>query len=154
MDKIELPLVSQAVGWLNGEDSQLDESQVRECLNTMVLRFRERYRATHDGRNPIRLLDIVPHPLSLEGLLGHDAAQLIQKTQEATELWQEQERIKQEKARTVVSQPVRLNSILLLDSIAHVCQMYGYAPTQSRSQMILYCLYGSLLAKGKDRLDI
>ena len=53
-----------------------------------------------------------------------------------------------------VAEESRLDSVLLINSIAYVGGMAGYPLTQSKAQIILYCLYGSRLGAGEVRIPI
>ena len=53
-----------------------------------------------------------------------------------------------------VAQESRLDSVLLINSIAYVGALAGYPLTQSKAQIILYCLYGARLGAGMERLPI
>lgn len=153
---IEIDKVSEAVKWLNSEQSSADENSVRELLNGMTHSFRQRYRNAHDGSEPLRVLSVEPHPLSITAVGGIDPLGIMNDVKGIPEK-PEWETITASEASADGKSKERtrqVDSSMLIDSIAHVCQSAGFSPTLARTQLILYCLYGSLLAHQGQRLNI
>ena len=142
----------QALCWINGQASTLGEKEVSEMLRSLTNGFRENCRRLRPGPIP-RFRSLTPSPLSLSALMAEalpeEAACPVVPLPETPK-----EEINDEPSSEVNEPPCRLDSVLLLNSIAYVSAMAGYQVTQSRAQIILYCLYGSRLGAGKDRLDI
>ena len=169
----------QALAWINGGASTLGEKEVLEMLRSLNEAFRENCRRLRPGPIP-RFRSLRPNPLSLSSLMaeagvlssdaepaGKDAGvsrenpylkelldgsentgQAVSKEQSPANLTPEQE------VMAKVAEESRLDSVLLINSIAHVGAAAGYPVTQSRAQIILYCLYGTSLASTGERLAI
>ena len=168
MDKIEISSeqFQQALGWINGQASTLGEKEVLAMLRSLTEGFRENCRRLRPGPIP-RIRSLAIHPLSLTALmqeadLGEEgpgprvpavpaiAQALVVATPETppAALTPEMEVMKEVERQSV------LDSVLLINSIAHVGATAGYPVSQSRAQIILYCLYGSRLGAGMERLAI
>lgn len=172
----------QALAWINGQPSTLGEQEVLQMLRSLTGRFQENCRALRPG--PIarfRNLRLTPHPLSLSAIAAEVAAEreLAKETSAAVPVHDEEnpylrELMEGSDAPTPVMQPAgppprltakqevmakveeesRLDSVLLINAIAYVGALAGYPLSQSKAQMILYCLYGSRLGAGQDRIPI
>ena len=168
MDKIEITSeqFQQALGWINGQASTLGEKEVLAMLRSLNDGFRENCRRLRPGPIP-RFRSLSLHPLSLTALMqdmdiGAEGTEPPQQAAPAIEqprvvaapetppvsLTPEMEVMKE------VGRQSGLDSVLLINSIAHVGAMAGYPVSQSRAQIILYCLYGSRLGAGMERLAI
>ena len=169
----------QALAWMNGQASTLGEQEVLQMLRCLTGRFQENCRALRPG--PVarfRNLTLKAHPLSLTAIIAETEERIVEeKAGEAAaqtdenpflrELLSEEEpvvEVRQEAAPAAltpeqavmekVAQESRLDSVLLINSIAYVGALAGYPLTQSKAQIILYCLYGARLGAGEDRLPI
>lgn len=169
----------QALAWMNGQPSTLGEQEVLQMLRSLTGRFQENCRALRPG--PVarfRNLTLKTHPLSLTAIIAETEERIAEeKVGEAEvqtdenpflkELLSEEEpvvEVRQEATSAAltpeqavmerVAQESRLDSVLLINSIAHVGALAGYPLTQSKAQIILYCLYGARLGAGEDRLPI
>lgn len=169
----------QALAWMNGQASTLGEQEVLQMLRCLTGRFQENCRALRPG--PVarfRNLTLNAHPLSLTAIIAETEERIAEeKAGEAAsqtdenpflrELLSEEEpvvEVRQEAAPAAltpeqavmekVAQESRLDSVLLINSIAYVGALAGYPLTQSKAQIILYCLYGARLGAGEDRLPI
>ena len=147
----------QALCWINGQASTLGEKEVLDMLRALTDGFRENCRRLRPGPVP-RFRCSAHSPVSLGALMeealvgdpsgGTDAVQeVLPKSIVGIP-------VEERPGADEALQPVRLDSAQLINSIAHVGASAGFPVTQSRAQMILYCLYGSRLGAGKDRLDI
>lgn len=167
----------QALAWLGGEPSTLGEKEVLGMLRTLTEAFRANCRVLRDGPVPLfRGLVSRPSPLSISAIMEETQRRLESSREpdrkaEAEEAPSEALRAlladdDDEVVPTIRSKPVStpseepkvesrtLDSVLLINSIAHVGVTAGYPITQSRAQIILYCLYGTRLASGQGRLEI
>ena len=169
----------QALAWMNGQASTLGEQEVLQMLRCLTGRFQENCRALRPG--PVarfRNLTLKAHPLSLTAIIAETEERIAEeKAGEAAsptdenpflrELLSEEEpvvEVRQEAAPAAltpeqavmekVAQESRLDSVLLINSIAYVGALAGYPLTQSKAQIILYCLYGARLGAGMERLPI
>ena len=168
MDKIEISSeqFQQALGWINGQASTLGEKEVLAMLRSLNDGFRENCRRLRPGPIP-RFRSLSLHPLSLTALMqdmdiGAEGTEPPQQAAPAIE----QPRVvaapetppvsltPEMKVMKEVGRQSELDSVLLINSIAHVGAMAGYPVSQSRAQIILYCLYGSRLGAGMERLAI
>jgi len=174
----------QALSWMNGKASTLGEKEVLQLLRSMTDRFQANCRTLRPGPVArFRNLSLKPHPLSLTAIMaeaeknpgspeggpapcrlgenpylkelledspstGRHAGEATPCEGPSSSLTPEQEVLK-----TVAAQN-RLDSVLLLEAIAHVAASAGRPLTQSRAQIILYCLYGARLGAGEERLPI
>ncbi len=164
---------------MNGQASTLGEQEVLQMLRCLTGRFQENCRALRPG--PVarfRNLTLRTHPLSLTAIIAETEERIVEeKAGEAAaqteenpflrELLSEEEpvvEVRQEAAPAAltpeqavmekVAQESRLDSVLLINSIAYVGALAGYPLTQSKAQIILYCLYGARLGAGMERLPI
>jgi uncharacterized phage-associated protein len=169
----------QALAWMNGQASTLGEQEVLQMLRCLTGRFQENCRALRPG--PVarfRNLTLKAHPLSLTAIIAETEERIAEeKAGEAASQTDENPFLKEllseeEPVVTVVKEEVpvaltpeqavmekvaqesRLDSVLLINSIAYVGALAGYPLTQSKAQIILYCLYGARLGAGEDRLPI
>lgn len=183
MDTIIIPpeRFRQALAWINGEPSTLGEQEVLQMLRSLTGRFQENCRALRPGPVPLfRNLRLTPHPLSLTAIAAEvEAERKAAADASSAALAREEENpflreLMEESASSAppvrpaapppptpeqavmakVADESRLDSVLLINAIAHVGVSSGYPLSQSRAQMILYCLYGSRLGAGEERLPI
>lgn len=169
----------QALAWMNGQASTLGEQEVLQMLRSLTGRFQENCRALRPG--PVarfRNLTLMPHPLSLTAIIAETEKKLAEKKPDEAavetdenpflkELLAEEEpvvaAVKEASPVTLtpeqavmekVAQENRLDSVLLINAIACVGAASGWPLTQSKAQLILFCLYGERLGAGLDRLPI
>ena len=155
----------QALSWINGQASTLGEKEVLAMLRTLTEGFRENCRRLRPGPVP-RIRGLTLHPLSLTALMQESAAgeegiapsmpavPVIAGTPvPAPDVPPEALTPEMQVMREVGMQSA-LDSVLLINSIAYVGATAGYPVSQSRAQIILYCLYGSRLGAGEERLPI
>lgn len=170
----------QALAWMNGQASTLGEKEVLQMLRTLTGRFQENCRALRPG--PVarfRNLRLTPHPLSLTAIIAETEARMEAAAEEEAPAQTDEnpflkELLEDSEGEKVAVSPVEssapltpeqavmekvakeslLDSVLLINSIAHVGAAAGYPLTQSKAQIILYCLYGARLGAGEERLPI
>ena len=169
----------QALAWMHGQASTLGEQEVLQMLRSLTGRFQENCRTLRPG--PVarfRNLRLTPHPLSLTAIMAETEAMLAEKaakeaapaaTDENPFLKELMEDSKpsaavlpeppvvltpEQAVMAKVASESRLDSVLLINSIAYVGGLAGYPLTQSKAQLILYCLYGARLGAGEERLPI
>lgn len=170
----------QALAWMNGQPSTLGEQEVLQMLRSLTGRFQENCRTLRPG--PVarfRNLQLTTHPLSLTAIIAETEAMQAEKAARkaaAAEETDENPFLKElmEDSKPVevipaespvvltpeqvvmekVAKESRLDSVLLINSIAYVGCSSGFPLTQSKAQLILYCLYGSYLGAGEERLPI
>ena len=171
----------QALSWINGQASTLGEQEVLQMLRALTGRFQENCRALRPGPVPrFRNLRLTPHPLSLTAIAAEveterEAAEASSAAVPARkeenpflrELMEESASCAppvrpaapspptpEQAVIAKVAEECRLDSVLLINSIAYVGGCAGYHLSQSKAQMILYCLYGSRLGAGEERIPI
>ncbi len=151
----------QALNWINGQQPSLQQESVREMVGSLVRSFRQRITLENPGVPVPRLRKPATSPLSLRSLLGDEADTIlkdmkeIQSRCEAITHTEQLAGFVQEDGSPLRGEHADLlDSVMLLDSIAHVSENAGYLVTQSKAQLILYCLYGCRLAYGGERLEI
>ena len=169
----------QALAWMNGQASTLGEQEVLQMLRTLTGRFQENCRALRPG--PVarfRNLRLTPHPLSMTAIIAETEERVAKEAANAAptptdenpflkELLSEDEPVVEATPAAVpvpltpeqavmekVAEESRMDSVMLINSIAHVGAVAGYPLTQSKAQIILYCLYGARLGAGEERLPI
>lgn len=164
----------QALAWMNGQPSTLGEQEVLQMLRSLTGRFQENCRALRPG--PVALfrnLRVSPHPLSLSAIYAETEERVKKEAEEKLavkepdenpylkELMEDgvpaeppKEATPEQAVMDAVAEENRLDSVLLINSIAHVGAAAGYPLSQSKAQLILYCLYGSRLGAGKERIPI
>jgi len=162
----------QALAWINGQASILGEKEVLLMLRSLNDAFRENCRRLRPGPIP-RFRPLGTAPLSLSSILSEvlekekaaaPSVALPAADRQAVDSETQHVKVPVESTRVpltpeqevmaLVEQESRLDSVLLINSIAHVSAAAGYPVTQSRAQIILYCLYGTRLGAGKERLEI
>ena len=163
---------AQALAWINGQASTLGEKEVLQMLRTLNDAFRENCRRLRPGPIPL-FRPLRTSPLSLSSILADVleeekaaapsvAAPVAESPEQEAELPRKEEldgktpesHTPEQEVMARVAEGSRLDSVLLINSIAHVGAAAGYPVTQSRAQIILYCLYGSSLACTGERLAI
>ena len=173
MDTIIIPpeRFQQALAWINGQPSTLGEQEVLQMLRSLTGRFQENCRALREGAVPrFRNLRLTPHPLSLTAIAAETGEKPVL---EAPVLADENLFLKdlldgadapatpppapstpEQAVMAKVADESRLDSVLHINAIAWVGVSSDYPLSQSKAQMILYCLYGSRLGAGEERLPI
>ncbi len=181
MEKLDISCeqFQQALSWLNGEPSTLGEKEILGMLRSLTGRFQENCRELRRGPVAIfRNLRLETHPLSLTSIIAQTEERIKKESEEAVqtqtdenpflkELLSEDEQVMvvepsapphaltpEQEVMKIVSESSRLDSVLLINSIAYVSGLAGYPLTQSKAQIILYCLYGARLGAGMERLPI
>lgn len=168
----------QALSWMNGQASTLGEREVLQILRSLTGRFQENCRQLRSG--PVarfRNMRLAPHPLSLTAIMeetdkrvGKELAEkspaktdenpflkeLMEDSEFSATVYHEHPVVltPEQAVMTKVAEESRLDSALLINAIAHVGALAGYPLTQSKAQIILYCLYGSHLGAGLERIPI
>lgn len=128
----------QALAWINGTAEEIPERDVASMIRSLNRGFREAFRR----RNPTYPVPRVGpekslYPPTLSSIAGEETARLVS-----------------EAAEKEKQTAAEIDSAVLINAIAHVCRSCGQACTQSRAQIILFCIYGACLAGGKGRLPI
>lgn len=173
----------QALAWMNGQASTLGEKEVLQMLRSLTARFQENCRALRPGPVALfRGVTLRPHPLSLSAIVAEAEARMEKEKEKEEknpsevadenpylrELMEDNvpegatpvaktssvELTPEQAVMEKVAQESRLDSVELINAIAYVAALAGYPLTQSKAQLILYCLYGSRLGVGKERLPI
>ena len=159
----------QAMAWLSGKPSTLGEKEVLQMLRSLTGRFQENCRALRPGPVAIfRNLTLTPHPLSMTAIMKETEERIEKEKEEKAaeaadenpylkDLLSEEDPVKEAPVEPTPEQAVmesvaeesRLDSVLLINAIAYVGAIAGCPVTQSKAQIILYCLYGSRLASGE-----
>lgn len=164
----------QALAWMNGQASTLGEKEVLQMLRSLTGRFQENCRALRPG--PVarfRNLTLTPHPLSLTAIVAETEKRREAEKPETDENPFLRELLSEEggeaaaapeaspvpltpeqQVMETVASENRLDSALLINAIACVGAAGGYPLTQSKAQLILFCLYGERLGAGLERLPI
>ena len=159
----------QAMAWLSGKPSTLGEKEVLQMLRSLTGLFQENCRALRPGPVAIfRNLTLTPHPLSMTAIMKETEERIEKEKEEKAaeaadenpylkDLLSEEDPVKEAPVEPTPEQAVmesvaeesRLDSVLLINAIAYVGAIAGCPVTQSKAQIILYCLYGSRLASGE-----
>ena len=168
----------QALAWMNGKPSTLGEKEVLQLLRSLTGRFQENCRTLRPGPVAIfRNLRLRPHPLSMTAIMAETDERLEKEKAEAEEaakaeagqgenpylkdLLSEEDTLEdapkepsveptpEQAVMEKVAEENRLDSVLLINAIAYIAVMAGCPLTQSKAQIILYCLYGVHLAAGE-----
>ena len=148
----------QALCWINGQASTLGEQEVLKMLRSLTDGFRENCRRLRPG--PVaRFRGVTPLPEAIKAVMS-EIAEINTPVPEVPALPEPQpaEETSGLTPEAAVMEEVKktseLDSVQLVNSIAYIGAVSGYPVTQSRAQIILYCLYGSRLGAGKERLGI
>lgn len=168
----------QALAWMNGKPSTLGEKEVLQLLRSLTGRFQENCRALRPGPVAVfRNLRLRPHPLSMTAIMQETDERLEKEKAEAEEAAKAEagqgekpylkdllaeedpaddapkepsvEPTPEQAVMEKVAEENRLDSVLLINAIAYIAGMAGCPLTQSKAQIILYCLYGAHLAAGE-----
>ena len=67
---VTLERMEGVIRWINGQDTQMQESEVRTAINDLIKSFRMKFRELHPAQDLPRLRTLSIHPLSLAALLG------------------------------------------------------------------------------------
>lgn len=134
----------QALCWMEGGDTTMDEKDVKAFLDDMLKAFRRRFGEVHPGGPVPRFRTTAPAVLSLTAIAGPELAKAVREASSASPV----EQAPATKERTDV------DSVTIVDAIGHIARLSGREVTASRAQMILWCVYGSWLATHGARLDI
>ena len=162
-----------ALNWINGQESPMGEQEVKNLLDRMTAGFGKMFRLKHPSSPVPRFRTAVASPLSISAIIGEDCSELIERMKKDNErLIQEQERNRRLREEALAAEkaaaealdlPVPehkpqaatgVDSVLLYNAIGFVSHRAGCEITQSRAQIILYCIYGSSLVSSEGRLDI
>ena len=168
----------QALAWMNGKPSTLGEKEVLQLLRSLTGRFQENCRTLRPGPVAVfRNLRLRPHPLSMTAIMQETDERLEKEKAEAEEAAKAEagqgenpylkdllaeddpaddapkepsvEPTPEQAVMEKVAEENRLDSVLLINAIAYIAGMAGCPLTQSKAQIILYCLYGAHLAAGE-----
>ncbi len=165
----------QVQKWINGEESSLADEAVRDIIMSLITGFRRTFSAKHPGLPVPRFRMSANSSLSLGSLLSDlkddssagivsEINALVQEADleivsisdsegDVVRIGKAQDVQKTEhdgtSEETDKSSEDFLDSVLLIDSIAFVAEEAGTILTKSKAQLILYCLYGTMLASGK-----
>ena len=165
---VTLERMEGVIRWINGQDTQMQESEVRTAINDLIKSFRMKFRELHPAQNLPRLGTLSIHPLSLAALLGDSVTERPEEkdkemkdekvrkaeimTEEANaeegEAGKPEENMPEGSAPGAPADSASYDSIVLIDAIARVAEVAGYRLSMSKAQLILWCLYGSCLASG------
>lgn len=165
--------IQDALNWINGEDSRMEEQEVKSVLDKLIAGFGRMFRIKHPTSPRPRFRPAVPSPLSLSAIMGEDCTVLVEQMRKDNERLQaERERNERLRAEALAAEKAaaealeddlpladppaapKLDSVTLYNSIGFVSHRAGCEITQSRAQIILYCIYGSSLVSSEGRLDI
>ena len=147
-------LMSGALDWINGRPSSLDEKTVKSFIDSLAKGFNHRFAVLHP-------LDLTPRTIplgmkvpSLTALCGEEAAELVARVHKENRE-REVENAQETAAGDMKPEEKRaLDSVTIINSISHLATLAGSPVTSSRAQIILYCIYGSYLARNGARLEI
>ena len=147
-------LFSGALDWINGRPSSLDEKTVKSFIDSLAKGFNHRFAVLHP-------LDLTPRSIplgmkvpSLTAICGEEAAELVARVHRENKE-REAERMQKTGAVEAKHEERRtIDSVTLINSISHLATLAGSPVTSSRAQIILYCIYGSYLARNGARLEI
>ncbi len=167
----------QVQNWINGEDSTMCDEGVRDIIMSLVSGFRRSFSERHPGSPVPRFRIVRSSPLSLRAIMAdlNDAASagivgeinsLIQEADLEIRSVSDSEGelvVRTEEEITPLDHAGTsdeagkagddlLDSVLLIDSIAFVAEEAGTILSKSKAQLILYCLYGTMLASGRGPL--
>lgn len=162
------------IRWINGQETTMQESEVRTAINDLIQSFRTKFRELHPAQNLPRIRTVTCHPLSLSALI---AASNLPKQEEKKPERRKDSIVKEGEAQKAIEDERETNqdsqkeeddnsgtpdaptertpydSIVFINAISRVATVAGYRLSMSKAQLILWCLYGSCLATG-NRLEI
>ena len=162
------------IRWINGQETTMQESEVRTAINDLIQSFRTKFRELHPTQNLPRIRSVTCHPLSLSALI---AASNQPKQDEKKPERRKESIVKEGEAEKAIEDKREIipdsqkgeddnsgtpdapaerppyDSIVLINAISRVAAVAGYRLSMSKAQLILWCLYGSCLSTGK-RLEI
>jgi len=121
----------QASRWMAGEQTSMDEWEVKAFLDSLIKTFRRRFNEVHPGGGTPRF-----RPMTMPPVVGPSLS--VGPLQPA---------------EPVAAVPA-VDSVTLLNAIGHVASLSGKRITSSRAQLILYCVYGSWLASHGSRIEM
>lgn len=167
--------IEGVIRWVNGEETQMQESEVRKAINDLIQSFRMKFRELHPAQHLPRLGSVTCHPLSLsaliaasdlpkqegrkpefqgEGLVKRVEPEKEEKAEEGeTHPYSPEDKCGEAGASDAPAERPPYDSIVLINAISRVAIVAGYRLSMSKAQLILWCLYGSCLANG-NRLEI
>ena len=147
---------AEALKWINGDQTEIAEREVKQMIDSMAVGYRRRYRELYPFGSRPQLQSTMTNLPTIENICGPEAADLFRQCMK-----EQQERMASQRAQMVLSEQKperevgdRLDSVSLINSISHVASDAGEKITSSRAQIILYCIYGSHLAHTGSRLEI
>lgn len=150
--KITYKQLQQVAKWLYNEESTENENSVREVLDELSKLYNIRYNHDHPVAEAApRMRHAGLKIPTMAAIAGKEAAQEIMQIARTT---------KQAKPQEPVLLPFKmeedkwkLDSVDVINAIAHVAYTSAMPLSSSKAQMILYTLYAKRLVSGK-RLDI
>ncbi|MGN1234258.1 MAG: hypothetical protein ACI4UJ_12555 [Candidatus Cryptobacteroides sp.] len=162
------------IRWINGQETTMQESEVRTAINDLIQSFRTKFRELHPAQNQPRIRTVTCHPLSLSALIAasnqpkQDEKRLERKEDNIVKEGKPEKAIEDERetnpdcpkgeddnsgALDTPTERPPYDSIVLINAISRVATVAGYRLSMSKAQLILWCLYGTCLATGR-RLEI
>ncbi len=159
----------QALCWINGEESPMGEESVHNMVKSIIKGFRKSFAERNPQKRLVHLGNINEIPLTLKHFLSSNETEISRNTKEIQKLVSVIEKRQANGNDRPISQSPNsadnnsgerengagmfLDSSLLVEAIAHVARTAGTELSKSRTQLILYCLYGCALGADK-RLHI
>lgn len=151
---------ASALNWINGIETDIQESEVKSIIDRMAVGYRRRYRELYPWGTRPQLQPTATNLPTIENICGPEAADLMARiVKEQNERRSAELAAAELKSRTpepVMNEEKKssLDSVLMINSISHIASDAGESITSSRAQIILYCIYGAYLAHTGSRLDI
>lgn len=130
---------TEVIRWMDGDDSGMDEANVKAFLNDMVSAFRRRFLRDHPGMPVPRFRCITSPAVSLASIVGEEKAKALACPAAPD--------------GSLFGDEV-MDSAMLLNSIGHVARSCGCTVSLSRAQLILYCIYGAWISGKGERLPV
>lgn len=132
----------QAAKWITGEQTSMDEREVKAFLDSMIRGFRRRFSEVHPTGGIPRFRPLTMPTVSLAALVGPELSKEVK------------ELIKTEAPAVEKKEGEPVDSVTVLNAIGHIATLSGKRITSSRAQLILYCVYGSWLASHGSRIEM
>lgn len=143
---------AEALKWINGDQTDIPEKEVKQMIDSMAIGYRRRYRELFPFGTRPQLQSTMTNLPTIENICGPEAADLFKKAMQESRERAEKERLEAEAARE--AELSKLDSVEMINSISHIAHQQGLPMTSSRAQLILFCIYGSHLAHTGCRLEI
>lgn len=141
MNTISPNSASQAILWLNGEASELDRSDVRSFIQSLIDNYRELCQTTSSDSRRERFRGLVECPLPSIRSIAREEGIEVRKALP-------------EEIKEVVKEDLPMDSIMLIDTIFYLSSLRQVRISMSKAQIILYCVYGTYLVTRGERLEI